>query len=152
MGILDILGGPLAPVVDIIGKVIDRVIPDPAAAAEAKLKVDTLVQNGQLAQLAAETAAMTAQTDTNKVEAASNSVFVAGWRPFCGWIGGCGLAYAAIIEPTARFVATVIVGYQGDFPAIDTTVTMQVLFGMLGLGAMRSYDKAKGTETTGINK
>ena len=95
---------------------------------------------------------MTAQTDTNKIEAASNSVFVAGWRPFCGWIGGCGLAYAAIIEPTARFVATVMVGYTGDFPAIDTTVTMQILFGMLGLGAMRSYDKAKGVETTGISK
>lgn len=145
MGVLDFLGGPLAPVIDIVGKVIDRVIPDPAAAAEAKLKLATLEQNGELT-------AMLAQTDTNKVEAASDSVFVAGWRPFCGWIGGCGLAYAAIVEPTARFVATVMVGYQGDFPAIDTTVTMQVLFGMLGLGAMRSYDKVKGTATSTIGK
>lgn len=152
MGVLDILGGPITPIVDLVGKIFDRVIPDPAAAAQAKLEVDKLVQNGQLAQLAADTAAMTAQTDTNKVEAASSSVFVAGWRPFCGWVGGCGLAYASIIEPTARFAATVFFGYNGDFPAIDTTVTMQVLFGMLGLGAMRSYDKKQGTETTGIKK
>ena len=145
MGVLDLLGGPLTPIIELVGKVLDRVIPDPAQAAQAKLQLIQLQQSGELA-------AMTAQTDTNKVEAASNSVFVAGWRPFCGWIGGCGLAYAAIIEPTARFVATVMVGYTGDFPAIDTTVTMQILFGMLGLGAMRSYDKAKGVETTRIGK
>ena len=145
MGVLDLLGGPLTPIIELVGKVLDRVIPDPAQAAQAKLQLIQLQESGELA-------AMTAQTDTNKVEAASNSVFVAGWRPFCGWIGGCGLAYAAIIEPTARFVATVMVGYTGDFPAIDTTVTMQILFGMLGLGVMRSYDKAKGVETTRIGK
>ena len=136
---------PISAALDIGGKLIDRLWPDPAQAAEAKLKLFELQQNGELAVI-------TAQTDINKTEAANNSVFVAGWRPFCGWIGGCGLAYAAIIEPTARFVATVMVGYMGDFPAIDTTVTMQVLFGMLGLGAMRSYDKAKGVETTGTSK
>ena len=136
---------PISAALDIGGKLIDRLWPDPTQAAAAKLQLLQMQQNGELAII-------TTQTDTNKVEAASSSVFVAGWRPFCGWIGGCGLAYAAIIEPTARFVATVMVGYTGNFPAIDTTVTMQVLFGMLGLGAMRSYDKAKGTETTGIGK
>ena len=136
---------PISAALDIGGKLIDRLWPDPTQAAAAKLQLLQMQQNGELAII-------TTQTDTNKVEAASSSVFVAGWRPFCGWIGGCGLAYAAIIEPTARFVATVMVGYTGDFPAIDTTITMQVLFGMLGLGAMRSYDKAKGTETTGIGK
>lgn len=136
---------PISAALDIGGKLIDRLWPDPTQAAAAKLQLLQMQQNGELAII-------TTQTDTNKVEAASSSVFVAGWRPFCGWIGGCGLAYAAIIEPTARFVSTVMVGYTGDFPAIDTTVTMQVLFGMLGLGAMRSYDKAKGTETTGIGK
>ena len=136
---------PISAALDIGGKLIDRLWPDPTQAAAAKLQLLQMQQNGELAII-------TTQTDTNKVEAASSSVFVAGWRPFCGWIGGCGLAYAAIIEPTARFVATVMVGYTGDFPAIDTTVTMQVLFGMLGLGAMRSYDKVKGVETTGIKK
>ena len=44
-----------------------------------------------------------------------------------------------------RFFASVIYGYIGGFPLIDTTLTMQILFGILGLGAMRSYDKKNGT-------
>ena len=53
------------------------------------------------------------------------------------------LAYAAILEPMLRFVAS-LCGYEGAFPVIDTTITMQVLMGMLGLGGMRSFEKAKG--------
>jgi len=56
---------------------------------------------------------------------------------------GFGLGYVAIIEPIARFVAT-MTGYTGAFPAIDTTLTMQVLIGMLGLGGLRSLDKFNG--------
>ena len=56
--------------------------------------------------------------------------------------GGAGLAYAAIVEPILRLMAT-LYGYTGNFPAIDTTITMQILFGLLGLGAMRSFDKVK---------
>jgi len=88
-------------------------------------------------------AAISGQMDINKVEAASSSIFVSGWRPFCGWICGFGLGYVAIIEPIARLVAT-LVGYSGSFPQIDTTLTMQVLLGMLGMGGLRSLDKAKG--------
>ena len=69
---------------------------------------------------------------------------MAGWRPFIGWICGCGLAYVAIVEPLARFAATMY-GYKGTFPIIDTSLTMQVLLGMLGLAGMRTYEKSKGT-------
>lgn len=92
----------------------------------------------------AELGLLEGQLEINKVEAASESIFVAGWRPFCGWIGGFGLAYAAILEPIARFVATVIFGYSEDFPVIDTMLTLQILMGMLGLAGMRSYDKKVG--------
>lgn len=84
-----------------------------------------------------------AQIDVNKEEAKSESLFVAGGRPACIWIGAFGLGYASILEPMMRFVAQVMFTYTGGFPVIDTTVTMQVLFGLLGLGAMRSFDKAK---------
>lgn len=57
---------------------------------------------------------------------------------------GFGLAYASIIEPLMRFIAT-LCGYTGDFPVIDTTITMQVLLGMLGLGVMRTKEKKDGT-------
>lgn len=138
MALVD-FSNPISSLLDFGGKLIDRLIPDPTEAAKAKLALAKMEQDGELA-------VMTAQTDINKVEAGSDSVFVAGWRPFCGWVGGFGLAYAAILEPTIRLVATLL-GYTGTFPAIDTTVTMQVLFGMLGLGAMRSYDKVKGVAT-----
>jgi hypothetical protein len=126
---------PISAILNIGNTLINKLFPDPAEAAKAQLELLKLQQSGELA-------AMVSQTDINKVEAASDSVFVAGWRPFCGWVGGAGLAYASILEPMARFAAT-LSGYTGSFPAIDTTITMQILFGLLGLGAMRSFDKAK---------
>ena len=104
--------------------------------AKAKLAYDLEVKKIE-AQL------LTNQTDINKVEAASTRLFVAGWRPFVGWIGGFAFAYAAIVEPMARFIA-VQYGYHGEFPVIDTEITMQVLFGLLGLGMFRTIEKAKG--------
>ena len=94
-----------------------------------------------------ESQALTNQTDINKIEAANPSVFVSGWRPFVGWICAFALAYVGILEPLIRFIAQVIFGYKGSFPVIDSTITMQVLLGMLGLSGMRSFDKLKGTDT-----
>ena len=85
-----------------------------------------------------------AQIEVNKVEAASASLFTSGWRPYVGW--GCGTAflYQALFEPIARFLATVVFDYKGAFPVLDTTLTMQVLFGMLGMAGMRAWEKSKG--------
>jgi hypothetical protein len=93
---------------------------------------------------------VTAQTDINKIEAVNPSVFVSGWRPFVGWICAAALAYVAILKPLVRFIATVGFDYQGEFPKIDTNITMQVLLGMLGLGGLRSFDKLKGTDTKAV--
>lgn len=82
------------------------------------------------------------QTDINKAEAEHRSLFVAGWRPFIGWICGLSLLYVSILEPFIRFVALAS-GYVGKFPVIDTTITMQVLLGMLGLAGMRTVEKKK---------
>lgn len=85
-----------------------------------------------------------AQIAVDTEEAKSSSVFVAGWRPACGWIGAAALGYAGILEPVGRFVAQVGFGYHGPFPTLDTAITMQILFGILGLGAYRTVDKVKG--------
>jgi hypothetical protein len=85
----------------------------------------------------AEVNLMLGQIEINKVEAQHPSVFVAGARPAVMWIGAFGLAYAAVVEPIARFVARVCFDYQGEFPVLDTTITMQVLFGILGLRSLR---------------
>jgi len=127
---------PISAALDIGGKLIDRLWPDPTEAAKAKLELVKMQQNGDLA-------VMVAQTDINKIEAGSTNIFVSGWRPFVGWVCGAGLAYVAVLEPMLRFIATML-GYTGLFPEIDTTLTMQVLIGLLGMGGLRSLDKYNG--------
>jgi hypothetical protein len=80
------------------------------------------------------------QTKINEAEATHRSVFVAGWRPCIGWICGLGFLYAVFIEPLLRFIYTVK-GIDAVFPHLDTAITMQLLFGMLGLAGARSYEK-----------
>ena len=126
----------LAPLLGLASTVIDRVIPDKAAAEKAKLEMEAALQSQEFS-LALE------QIKVNAVEAGSTNWFVAGWRPCVGWLGAFSLGYAALLEPFARFIAKVGFGYVGAFPVLDTTITMQILFGILGLGAYRSYEKVK---------
>lgn len=123
---------------------IERFFPDPEKKAAAQLQLLQMQQSGELAHLAAETDLVKGQLDINKIEAGSDSIFVAGWRPAVGWIGALGLGYVALVEPFARFIATVCFSYGGGYPVIDTSITLQILGGILGLGAMRSFDKLKG--------
>ncbi len=86
-----------------------------------------------------------AQTKINEIEAASQDKFVSRWRPAIGWICGGALAYTFILQPFIQF-AIVIGGVDinvADLPKIDTSELSVILFGMLGLGAMRSFDKTK---------
>lgn len=130
-----------------LGKgLIDRLWPDPAQKAAAQMELLKMQQSGDLAQLAADTDLAKLQIQTNIEEAKSTNWWVAGWRPAIGWVCGAGLAYAALVEPFARFAAKVWFGYSGEFPVIDTDLTLQILMGMLGLGAMRSVEKVKGAE------
>mgnify|MGYP003644610926 CR=1 FL=1 len=132
---------------DVAKGLIDRFFPDPAQKAAATLELAKMQQTGELAQLAATTDLAKAQIGVNLAEASSTSIFIAGWRPFCGWIGGLGLGYAVLLEPLARFVAQVGFDYKGAFPVIDTSMTTNVLLGMLGLlGGMRTLEKVKGAE------
>ena len=96
-----------------------------------------------------ENQAMNAQAQINLEEAKSEHGFTRNWRPAIGWIGGIGLLYAAFLEPLFRFIAQVGFAYKGPFPVIDTTLTSQVLIGILGLGAFRSYDKKQAPAPAG---
>lgn len=127
----------LAPIFGIIGTVIDRLVPDKAAAEKAKLEMAVALQTQEF-QIQIE------QIKVNANEANSTNWFVAGARPAIMWICGFALAYVSVLEPIARFVSKVWFGYDGDFPVIDTDITMQVLFGILGLGGYRMYEKTQG--------
>ena len=78
------------------------------------------------------------QLAVNAVEAAHKSLFVAGWRPFCGWVASAGLAYNVIISQ--------ILGIWFEVPEVDPSLLTPILMGMLGMGAMRSYEKTKGVQ------
>lgn len=129
----------LAPIFSLVGTVIDRLIPDKAAAEKAKLEMAAALQ-AQEFQIQIE------QIRVNAEEAKSTNWFVAGARPAIMWVCGFALAYVSVIEPIARFIAKVWFGYEGEFPVIDTDLTMQVLFGILGLGVARTVEKIKGAE------
>src|ERR1700704_2573287 len=91
--------------IPLFGKIFDKVMPDPAAAAAAKLEVMRLAQTGELAQLTADTQLAVAQIDVNKAEATNPSLFVSGWRPFIGWVCGTGCAWNWVGLPAAQFIA-----------------------------------------------
>jgi hypothetical protein len=73
------------------------------------------------------------QLEVNKIEAASKSLFVAGWRPAVGWSCCFALVYSTIFSPILSIWFTV--------PPVDSSLLTTVLMGMLGLGAMRSAEK-----------
>ena len=85
------------------------------------------------------------QMEINKTEAAHKSLFVAGWRPAIGWICGLGMASNFLLIPVANFVLA-LTGSAVVVPLLDTGEMMPVLMGMLGLGAMRTYEKKQGVQ------
>ena len=122
---------------DRIAELVGRYIPDPAKAAEAAL---------QLQQLAAQE--RTAQVEVNKAEAASASVFVAGWRPFIGWVCGGALVYQYLIAPLLPWVINVAGGHAPSMPSLDGNL-WELMFGMLGIAGLRTYEKAQGVASGG---
>lgn len=130
--------------IPLLGGLLDKILPDPKAAADAKLKVMELAQAGELAQLNADVQLATGQMEINKVEAASADPFTSRARPFIMWVCGFALLYASILEPIIRFVAMVGFKYNGAFPVINSEITLQLLFALLGLGAYRSIEKVRG--------
>ena len=82
------------------------------------------------------------QLEVNKAEAASTSLFVAGWRPAVGWVCVLGMASNFVLIPMVNFILA-LAESTITVPLIDTSTMMPVLLGMLGLGAMRSAEKIK---------
>ena len=82
------------------------------------------------------------QLEVNKAEAASTSLFVAGWRPAVGWVCVLGMASNFVLIPMVNFILA-LVESTITVPLIDTSTMMPVLLGMQGLGAMRSAEKIK---------
>lgn len=84
------------------------------------------------------------QAETNKEEAQHRSVWVAGWRPFIGWVCGVALAWHFVLSPVILFLAAWFNVVLPALPTFDMGSLMTVLMGMLGLGGLRTFEKTKG--------
>ncbi len=124
-------------IVGSLSALIEKFIPDKEKAAEAAqaIQAELLKQQGD------ENAG---QIEINKVEAGSATLFVSGWRPFIGWVCGAGFVWAAVLQPIVTLIMTYC-DHSFVAPAIQTAVLESTMFGMLGLGAMHSFDKYQGT-------
>jgi roadblock/LC7 domain-containing protein len=119
-----------------LGTLIDRLIPDRAAAERAKAEMEQQL-------VTAANAAALAQVEVNKVEAAHSSVFVAGWRPSIGWVCAAGLAWAFVLAPVASW-ALMVLGIKAELPAIQFDHLFELVLAMLGIGGLRTFEKMRG--------
>lgn len=133
----------LGPVFEIANKIFDRLLPDPEKKAAAQLEILKMQQAGEFKQLEADLQLSLGQIEVNKVEAASDSLFKSGWRPATGWACVGGLVYQLLLRPTLGWIAVNLWGWTIP-PALELDTLLTLLFGMLGLGAYRSFEKVKG--------
>lgn len=118
----------IGPVADLAKSVIDRLWPNKTEQEKAELQAAMMVVQGQL--------------EINKAEAGSQSTFVAGWRPFIGWVCGSACAWNWIGFPVGKFLLT-LAGVTVNLQPADLSEMWPVLLGMLGLGALRTVEKVK---------
>lgn len=130
-------------IIPAITQILDKIIPDPQAAAEAKLRALELAQKGDMAQLDAEVRLAIGQLEINKVEAATD-MFRGGWRPATGWICVSGLAYQFLVMPLLPWLVAIMGFVVPPLPPIDNETLMILLAGMLGLGGLRTVERVKG--------
>ena len=83
------------------------------------------------------------QLDVNAKEASHRSVFVSGWRPFIGWIGGLALMFEFILSPCIEWYSK-FSGLNLTAPEIQTGPLLAIVTSMLGVSGLRTFEKAKG--------
>jgi len=131
-------------ILPLLGNVLDKIIPDPQAAAAAKLEALKLAQTGGLAELDAQVKLALAQVDVNKADAAGASPMQRNWRPAIGWVCAAALAWDTIGRPMLTY-GLALAGHQvPDMPSLGTEQLYALLFGLLGLGGLRTVEKVRG--------
>jgi hypothetical protein len=123
--------------------IISRVWPDPADAARATQAMAELEQAGEFKRLDFALQEMQMQVDVNKIEAANPSVFVSGWRPAVGWVCTIALFWHFIGRPFAAWIL-LLNDIQTEIPVVEMMDLWVILGGLLGIGGMRSYERAHG--------
>jgi len=122
-----ILGSPTTLSIEAIGKVLDKLFTSDEEKAYAQIVFEKLKLHPAELQVA-----------LNQDEAKHHSLFVAGWRPFIGWVCGLGLANTFIINPLLQWLC----GITG--PQMPLEVMIELVIAMLGLGTLRTVEKFSG--------
>ncbi len=119
----------------IVNKFVDR-IPDGNERARAKEALEKELVD-------AANSVMLAQTEINKAEASHASIFVAGWRPFIGWVCGVGICWSMVAQPVFQWGINAF-GDGSELPSVDTSYLMELVTAMLGMSGLRTFEKMKG--------
>lgn len=110
----------IGDIIEIVGKVIEKVVPDKSQAAKMKHEIAMTLVNSDLAQM-----------DINKQEATHPSVFVSGWRPAVGWVCVLALMFNYILSPLINWACAIWMP-EITLPSLDISELMTLLFGLLG--------------------
>lgn len=116
----------IGSVADLANNVINKIWPDKSEQEKQQIAAAVMMVQGQI--------------DINKEEAKNPNLFVSGWRPFVGWVCGAACAWNWIGLPVAKAVALYF-GHQIPLSAADLTEMLPLLFGMLGMGSLRTVEK-----------
>lgn len=114
---------PVTAGIDAVTTIINKIWPDKTEQEKAELAGAIALVQGQL--------------DVNKAEAANSNWFVAGWRPYIGWICGTGLGYQFLVYP-------ILVAFVPKVVQLDMGTLLTLLTGMLGIGGLRTFEKLNG--------
>ena len=136
----------LGGIVQAVGQLADDLITTDKERLDAELELRRL----GLEERKVDADLVRGQLEVNRAEAASNSLFVAGWRPAIGWIGAAAMAYQFLAHPLLVW-AWALLQARGLVPAglqpppmLDTDALWVVLSGMLGIAGLRTAEKVKG--------
>lgn len=125
----------LAPLLEFGKDLIGRFFPNEEERQKAEAEFLKAAMDGELKQVMA-------QLQINAQEAANTSVWVSGWRPFFGWIGGVGFLYATVVQPVTVWYGSAH-GWPNP-PEINIDLLWVVITGLLGIGGLRTYEKRAG--------
>lgn len=129
MGFLSgLFGGEAAAApITAVGNVLDSLFTSDEEKLDKQIIMQRLAQQPNLAQV-----------ELNKVEAGHRSIFVAGWRPAIGWVCAIGLSMTFVINPVLQWATS------DPGPELPNDVILELVLGLLGLGALRTFEKMKG--------
>ena len=127
-----IIGAPAIDAVSAVGNAVDKLFTSDEERAQAEILMAKIRQRPQILQ-----------AEINRIEAAHRSLFVAGWRPFIGWVCGLGFLWAFLLHPLFEW-AIALLSLDVVAPAIVTDNMMELVLALFGLGTLRSVEKMTG--------